>query len=453
MALLGLAVWRGARCDLREPIVAALPGWTNIRNSSYLLISRECKQLPRMQTAPTNANKQGAVPPMSPTLTQTSRYAVVLVALCLIALMEASRPFSLFRLATFILAFLALAGMASLLRGKLRDGLVVLASLAFGLSMIETTATILETEVSPVVTNGLFVRQPDIGWGPEHAGRFHAEKTDPKSGVPIYKADYTIDSNLLRETRSAVTGPPIFFFGDSYTFGEGLKDAATLPQVFADLLGRKQRVLNLAFPGYGPQQFLVELQTGRFDGVIGAQPRLFIFMTAPWQADRPACKAPWTTHSPRYALENGQIVLKGECNEGLNWWLREWLENSASYRLFIEPYRRKVSHDDVDLYVRILLAAVNLAKEKYGVATLIPYIPNPDYLKGTGFSDEEIIQRLRDGGAMVVDVSLAKDDDCTHGLCIKGDGHPTPLANRLRAVMLKNYVDQQMAGILLSGPE
>ena len=28
---------------------------------------------------------------------------------------------------------------------------------------------------------------------------------------------------------------------------------------------------------------------------------------------------------PRYALENGQLVLKGVCYEGLNLWLREWL--------------------------------------------------------------------------------------------------------------------------------
>ena len=390
---------------------------------------------------------------MSRNLSQTSRYAVILVALCLIALVEARHPFPLFRLATFILAFLALAGMASLLRGKLRDGLVVLASFAFGLSIIETTATVLETKDLLVVTNGLYAPQPVIGWGPEHAGRFHHEKTDPKSGVPIYRVDYTIDLNLLRETHSAETGPTIVFFGDSFTFGSGLNDADTLPQLFADLLGRKQRVLNLGFPGYSPQQFLAELQTGRFDAVIGAQPRLFIFMTTAWHAERTACKAYVRGDAPRYALENGQVALKGVCYEGLSLRVREWLENTASYRLFIEPYLQKVTHEDVELYIRILLAAVNLAKEKYGVATLIPYIPAYSYLEGTGFSDDEIVQRLRDGGAMVVDVSLAKEEAAGAKLVIEGDGHPTPLANRLRAVMLKNYVEQQMAGILLSGPE
>jgi len=379
-----------------------------------------------------------------------SRYAVILILVGLIALIEARRPFPSFRLATFILAFLALAGMASLLRGKLRDGLVVLASLAFGLSIIEATASILETKTLPVVTIGESVPQPIVGWGPEHAGRFHAEKTDPKSGVPIYRVDYTIDSNLLRETHSVETGPTIVFFGDSFTFGEGLSDADTLPQLFADLLGRKQRVLNLGFSGYGPQQFLAELQTGHFDSVIGAQPRLFIFMTKADHAERTACKF-WVLWGPRYALENGHVALKGPCYEGVSLRMREWLENMASYRLFIEPYLQKATHEDVELYVRVLLAAVSLAKEKYGVATLIPYLPGDPYLKGTGFSDDEIVQRLRDGGAVVVDVSLAKEEAGGAIISIPGDRHPTPLANRLRAAMLKDYIENYMLGILVAG--
>ena len=388
---------------------------------------------------------------MSRNLSRKSPYAVIPILLGLSALVEARHPFPLFRLATFTLAFLALAGMASLLRGKLRDGFVVLASLAFGLSIIEATATIRETKELYVGTNGFFFPQPDIGWGPQHPGRFHAEKTDPKSGIPIYSVDYTIDSNLLRETHSAETGPTIVFFGDSFTFGLGLNDAETLPQVFADLLGRKQRVLNLGFSAYGPQEFLAELQTGRFDGVIGAQPRLFIFMTMPEHAERTACKPFWVRWGPRYALENGRVALKGACYDGLSLRVREWLEDMASYRLFIEPYLQKATHEDLELYIRILLAAVNLAKEKYGVATLIPYIPDHGYLEGTGFSDDEIVQRLQDGGTTVVDVSLAKEEAAGAKLTIEGEPHPTPLANRLKASVINDYIENHMPGILVAG--
>ncbi|MGH9677152.1 MAG: SGNH/GDSL hydrolase family protein, partial [Candidatus Acidiferrum sp.] len=113
---------------------------------------------------------------------------------------------------------------------------------------------------------------------------------------------------------------------------------------------------------------------------------------------------------------------------------------------------QKTTHEDVELYIRIVLAAVNLAKEKYGVATLIPYIsyiPN-GYLKGTGFSDDEIVRRLRDGGAMVVDVTLVEEKSAG-AFNIKGDGHPTPLANRLRASIIKDYIENHIPGILVMG--
>ena len=185
--------------------------------------------------------------------------------------------------------------------------------------------------------------------------------------------------------------------------------------------------------------------------IVYARPRLFIFMTWAGLAERTACKFSWVRWGPRYALENGQIALKGVCYEGPGLWLREWLKNTASYRLCVGPYVQKATHDDVELYIRILLAAVKLANEKYGVATLIPYIRDRGYLEGTGISDDEIIQRLRDGGAMVVDVSLAKEAAAGAKIRIEGDGHPTPLANRLRASIIKDYIETRMPGILVAG--
>ena len=389
---------------------------------------------------------------MSRNLSLKLRYGLLLILLGLIAFLEARQPFASFRLVSFILAFLALACSASLLRGKWRDGFVVMTSLAFGLSFVETIAVIFDSRSLPVLAKGFTVPQPVIGLGPEHAGRFHSEKTNRKSGGQIYSVDYTIDSNLLRETKSIDTGPTIAFFGDSFTFGEGLNDADTLPQRFADLLDRKQRVLNLGYPAYGPQQFLAELQTGRFDKVIGEQPRLFIFQTAAGHAERTSCKPFWVRRWPRYELENGEVVLKGTCHDGPTQGIRVWIEHMASFRLFVEPYLQRITHDDVELYIRILLAATKLAKEKYGVATLIPYSQTlgSRYLDGTGFTDDEIVQRLREGGAMVVDVSLAKEEAAGAPVTIKGDGHPTALANRLKASILKEYIEQHVPGILVA---
>jgi hypothetical protein len=129
--------------------------------------------------------------------------------------------------------------------------------------------------------------------------------------------------------------------------------------------------------------------------------------------------------------------------------LREWAEKSAAYRWFIEPFRHRVNHDDVEFYIRIVLEAVQLAKSKYGVPTLLAYLQvKEDYLRGTGFTDDEIIRRLEDGGALVVDASLAKEEASGAILGIPGDGHPTPYANRARALLIKNYIEQHMPVLL-----
>lgn len=381
------------------------------------------------------------------------RIAAIPVLVALIAVLETHYSFPTLRLCTFILVFFVFADIASLLRGRRRDFAVAITSLAFGLCVIEAAANIFEPkELTTTSPDGMFTQRPVLGWGPMLSGHYHSTRTEPKTGAVIYNADYTIDANLLRETRSCDTGPAIVFFGCSYTFGYGLNDADTLPQSFADSLGRKERVLNLGFNGYGPQQFLSALQSGIFDSVIGTKPKLFVYLTAPWHAERSACKSYWVRHGPRYVLENGQVHLTGPCREGFDLRLADWLANSAAYRWLIDPLRRMVSHDDVELYIAITLAAVNLAKAKYGVPTIILYCEarGGAYLRGTGFSTEAVIQRLRDGGAVVIDASLEKEEAAGMAITIPGDSHPTPAANRLRAAILKDYLRNNMSEVLAS---
>ena len=381
------------------------------------------------------------------------RLAVVPVLVVVIAFLERRQPFGMFRLITFGAVFFLFANIASLLRGNWRDFLLVLASLAFGIFLIEAAANIWEPRepTNRVVQDGFYAPRPVTGWGPAHTGRFHDEKTDQETGATIYSADYTIDSNLLRHTQSCEKGSAIVFFGCSFAFGLGLNDADTLPQAFADSIDHKVRILNLGYPAYGPHQFLSELQAGIFDSVIGPQPKLFVFETAAWHADRSACKPWWVQHAPRYIIENGQLILKGVCHEGLDLWFQEWLRSSAAYRWLIEPYRNKVSHEDIELYLQITLAAINLAKAKYDVPVVVLYIGRGgenSFLQGTGFGTEAVLQRLRDGGAIVIDASLSEEKAAGMAISIPGDGHPTALGNRLRASILKNYLERNMSGVL-----
>jgi hypothetical protein len=381
------------------------------------------------------------------------RIAAVPVLSAVIFIVETRHPYAMFRLLTFGAGFFLLADLASLFGGKARDFLITLTSLAFGICLIEAAAIIWEPkEPTVILPKGLSAVTPIIGWGPVHAGRYHVNKTDPKTGATIFSADYTIDPNLIRQTFSCEKGPAVVFFGCSYTFGVGLNDGETLPQAFADSLDHKQRVLNLGFAGYGPAQFLSELQSGSFDSVIGPQPKLFIFLTSVAHAERSACKPFWLRRGPRYAIENGQLILKGDCYEGLGLWFREWLERSASYRWLIEPYLRRINHDDIELYIQTTLAAVKYAKAKYGVPVIVLYFTSQadSGLHGTGFSTDIVLERLRDGGATVVDTSLKDAAAAGLAITIPGDGHPTALANRMRAAILKNYLEQNMSQVLAS---
>jgi hypothetical protein len=370
--------------------------------------------------------------------------ALALAGLSLLELYGFRRAVELF------LIFVLLTYFAYLARGRLRDGIIILCSLVAGLGALEIFALKSETMTFPVQGKGFSVSKPGLGWGPAGPGHYPARKTDPRTGTVIYDVAYTIDDSLLRKTNSAREGQAIAFFGDSFTFGQGVNDDETMPQAFADLSGRAPRVLNLGFPGYGPQHVLYALETGTYDAALGPDPQLFISLTVPWHAERAACKAPWTLRAPRYELENSSVTLKGTCSEGPNRLLSEWLEGSALYRVAIKPYRQRIDHDDVELYVSILLAAVDKAREKYGVRTLIPYIAAGDfYLRGTGFTDAMIIRRLKEGGAIVVDATLAREEKEGAVIGIPGDGHPTPFAHRARARAIKELIEQEwsVAGI------
>jgi hypothetical protein len=81
--------------------------------------------------------------------------------------------------------------------------------------------------------------------------------------------------------------------------------------------------------------------------------------------------------------------------------------------------------------------------------TLIPFVRAKEaYLRPTGFSNDGVIQRLRDGGADVVDVSLDKQQAAGEPVIIKGDGHATGFGNHLLATRLKNYIAQHYGAAL-----
>lgn len=212
----------------------------------------------------------------------------------------------------------SLAVYAAVLVPRLRNIATTVASVLLCLAAVEAYAVSQMPTTGGIWAQGLMSARPVLGWGPAHPGVFRHASIH-RSGRVIFDVDYTIDEHLNRKVVSAPDGPAIAFFGDSFTFGFGLPDADTLPQAFADLTGRRIRVLNFGMIAYGPHQFLRALETGLYDELLHPS-RLFVFETAAWSAQRSACKfrnRPPQSPEPRYRLVDGAPKFAGTCSP---WW-------------------------------------------------------------------------------------------------------------------------------------
>ncbi len=261
----------------------------------------------------------------------------------------------------FLLVLLFLLGLSAcgvlFLRGRWRDFSLLCSSLIFITLPFEGLGLWRQHHPIHIIEglDGYFGNNAVLGYAPAKAGRFLAKKKNRETGDIVYEAEYTIDENLLRKTSGSGSGPIIAFLGDSFTFGEGVNDADTLPQAFADLESGGSRVLNFGFSTYGPQQFLRAMETGVYDRLLRNQDlRLFVFQTAPWHADRTACRPDWVKTGPSYRLVEDDVAFAGTCSHGFWNRLRRAAEASAFYREFVFPIiDEKVSRSDIELYIAV----------------------------------------------------------------------------------------------------
>lgn len=351
--------------------------------------------------------------------------------------------YSYARLAGFIAAFILTVDLVTFASGRLQNLLVMLATIFFGLSVLESVAQTLMPHTVFTHPGGLFGERAEIGWGPTRAGTYPAEKV--VDGKSIYRVHYRIDDDLLRHTNSKSDGPTIAFFGDSFTFGDGIDDPDTLPQIFAD----KEpgfHVLNLGFSGYNPSQMLRALQTGLFDKQL-AKPRLFVIQTGPFHIERAACKPNFSLRGPRYVAAGHTVDYKGPCAAGLWRRVREFTSETALERVFVAPISRRPTHEDVVDYIAILAATAKLSREKYGVPLVVLYVPAEEHmLDGTGFTDQEIRDRLRKADIHLLDTDVEGAPGDV--LRIPGDGHPTGKMNALIARKLIDDLKASMPDVL-----
>lgn len=262
----------------------------------------------------------------------------------------------------------AIAGAWQLRGGWLGAPLLSLAAAALALALGEAALAWLEQR-DPIqhVTEGYELDYSDdvLGTAPLPGTRARSRKSH--DGEVIYDITYTYDAAGLRQTpgpQPASRCRCALFFGCSFTLGEGVADAEAMPfQVAAQAAGRVE-AYNLGFHGYGPHQMLSALEHERVERVLGCKPTHVIHQAVPAHVARVAGKVPWAPHAPRYRLDvawnAGTAFYAGHFDDESRvapWWLdvaKSQVQKSALYRALGAALRRRISADDVELWLGVV---------------------------------------------------------------------------------------------------
>jgi hypothetical protein len=209
----------------------------------------------------------------------------------------------------------------------------------------------------------------ELGYAPQIVGEVPVTKF--YGNHRLFDVVYTFDRHHLRVSNPipATRGPRepcLLFFGGSYTYGEGVNDAETLPWRSAVRTRRLTR--NFAFQGYGPHQMLAAVESGRVERAANCAPTHAIYMTIADHVNRAVGLAHWDRHGPRYRTRGeGGIERHGQFDDETSAIAKFGWEQLQKSRIAkrVGQRRREVSEADMALFHAIVAAARDALRERY----------------------------------------------------------------------------------------
>ena len=254
-------------------------------------------------------------------------------------------------------------------------------------------------------------------------------------------AVYTINEFGLRVVPSSQGGPgdaTIVFMGCSFTYGIGVQDDETLPdQVAARSPGTN--VLNFAFGGYGPQQMLANLESGRVAQICPTPPRKVIFQMIPDHVRRVRGWVNFAINFPRYVQHEGGVRREGNLND--SWWSQVVMPHVWKSMIFdrvVAP--RMAGATDVDLAAAIVQqSAEEISRQFPDCEFHVLFWNHPDERLAI-----PLRRKLEEAGIHLhsVEEQIPELQNTGEKYKIPQDGHPTPETNRL----LAEYVCREILG-------
>ena len=310
-----------------------------------------------------------------------------------------------------------------------------------------------------------FVRDDDLGVVPRK--NFTATHVKAVNSVPIYKVTYTINANGLRiappyDVRN-VRGS-VLFFGCSYTMGDGVADNETIPYMTGLLTHGRYATYNFGFHGYGPQQMLAALESGRVHTIVTVPPHYIIYQAIPYHLERVAGLMTWFPHAPRYRrTDSGRVSADGHLDTVTDetrysrieqfWRARgplghdvsETLRRSFIYDTLVRPLRR-LSSKDVQLFLDMVSQSKDAATWQYPGAEFHVILwdnmfAKHDYLQFL----PQVVEGLRNQHVKVHLVSKIIPDYEANAPNTKyeihpHDSHPNPFTYRLIATYVATNI-------------
>jgi len=269
----------------------------------------------------------------------------------------------------------------------------------------------------------------ELGYSVKPGRRTVAAVLKFNDGKIIYSVSYGIDEFGLRATPNiASTKDTVFFFGDSFTFGEGVSDVDSLPYRYSVLSGRRTR--NFGLHGYGPHQMLRALETDR-PKLLGIPelPSLVVYVGQITHLNRAAGRAEWDPSGPRYEVRNGRAEHLGQ----FSWPVRVLAKSRIANRLVLPSLHQ----GDLDRLSAIIQRSRDIVREKYDAPFLVLLWELG--LKADSQDTDWLIQSLNSAHVNVIRLSKVIPGLQRPEYYIPSDGHPNGKAYNEVAKLIYNW--------------
>jgi hypothetical protein len=290
-----------------------------------------------------------------------------------------------------------------------------------------------------------FMTDPDLGYAIVPGDRMASSTGTAKDGSIVYTGRYEIDNHGFRKTKPESSHGAVFFFGDSFTFGEGVNDQDTLPQQFSMLAGHP--AINFGVAGYGPHQMLRALELNRPEATGHINPLAVVYTALPRAHEsRAAGRALHDQKGPLYELFNGEAKYVGRFDEQRSLSSRI-LSNSKVYLALRDSFFEKQRNQD--RFLAIILKARKLCLEKYQQPFVV-VLWDVHTKRGAG---EWIAAKLRENDVPLLQLSMSLPALNSNDYYIPIDNHPNGRAYAMVARALNSFLEMNFPNLTTAKKE